>query len=111
MAKTAGLAQRMVHQRRADAAPAAVGRDRERAEQQRPPVRTGRHLPEPHRTDDAAALGGNQRQFRSTPFAQALRRLRESGRPVGEVEQRVTRCSLGRPFLTDGNHLRPPSAC
>jgi hypothetical protein len=110
MAATFGLAQRVVHQRRADAALAAVGHNRERAEQQRRPVGTGRHLPQPQRTDDAAALGGHQRQFRQTPFAQALGRLAEPGRPVGEVEQRLTRRSLGRPFLADGNHLRSPSA-
>src|SRR5262249_51815900 len=69
LAATGGLAQRVMHQCRADAALAAVGRDRERTEQERRPVRTGRHLPELQRTDDAAALGGNQRQFRPTAFA------------------------------------------
>ena len=82
-----------------------LGCDRERAEQQRRPAGTGRHLPEPHRADDAAALGGDERQLGQTPFAQALGRLGEAGRPIGDVEQRLARCRLRRPFLTDGNHL------
>src|SRR5919201_4560421 len=63
MTATFGLAQRVVHQRRADATLAAVGRDRERAQQQRRPIGTRRYLPQPHRTDDAAALGGHPRPF------------------------------------------------
>src|SRR5262245_49822282 len=104
MTATGRFAQRLLHQGRADAALAAVGRDRERAEQQRRPARAGRDAPQPYGADEATAFGGNQRQLRLAAFAQALRGLGEAHRPIGKVEQRLARRNLPRPFMTDGDY-------
>src|SRR5215467_5502054 len=57
MAAPRSLPHRLADQRRADAALAAVGRDRERPEQQRQPAGPGRDRPQPHRADEAATVG------------------------------------------------------
>src|SRR3984957_15997062 len=59
-----GGADRAPHQGGADAAAAAVGMHRERAEQQGRPVRAGEHRPEPDGADDAALLGGDEGEGR-----------------------------------------------
>ena len=84
-------AQRMPHQRRADAAAALRRIDGERAEQQRRAGRARRDLPEPDGADDAAVLDRDEGQpaRRLAAGAQAFGGLREADRAIGGVEQRL----------------------
>jgi hypothetical protein len=63
-------------------------------------------VPQPHRANQAAAVGGGERQpfGRQPALAQPLGRLGEAGVAEGEVEQRFARGNVGETFVADGDH-------
>ena len=77
MAEPAGLRYRVADQCRADAAVAAVCRDRHRAQQQSGLAAGADDVPQPGRADDAFAIDGGQAQSigRQPAVAQPLRGL------------------------------------
>ncbi len=83
--------------------PAAIGIDRERAEQQRRPARTRRHVPQAHRADQAAVLARDEREAgcRQRPSRSRSERLGEPAAAEGDVEQR-SRAPRRRPAFPDG---------
>jgi hypothetical protein len=86
------------HQRSADAAAAALRVDCERAEKKGRPVEAGRDVPQPHRADDAAIVGGNQGQAggRHPADAQPLAGLGEARLAERAVEVSRAETSEGR---------------
>ena len=92
-----------VHQRRADAAAAALRIDGERAEEKRRPVEAGRNVPQPHGADDAAVVGRDEGQAGGgqPADAQPLAGLGEAGLAERAVEQGLARGDIGGTFMAD----------
>ena len=114
MAEPARYAQRVAHQGGADAAVAAVGGDRHRAQQQGRLAVAARDVPEPGGADHALAVGGDEGEAfgRQTALAQPLGGLARPQVAEGLVEQRLARRGIGRSFATNGDHVRSfPARC
>ena len=108
MAEPARIAKRAPHQRGADAAVAAIRRDRDRPQQQSRLAAAAGDVPEPRGADHAPAVGGDEAQSlgRQAAVAQTLRGLAVAAAAEGLVEQRLARFDVGRPFLTQRDHFR-----
>ena len=97
----------MTDQRRPDAAVAAAGLNRHRAEEQRGLTAGTGNVPKPGGADDALCLYGHKSEAvdRQTAGAQPL-----GGFPPplcaakGLVEQRLTRLNVGGPLIPVGDH-------
>ena len=87
----------------ADAAVTAVGRDRDRPEQQSRLAAGAGGMPEPRGADDAFALGGDEREpfGRQSAVAQALRGLAERVAPKASSSSASRALTSRRPFMTD----------
>jgi hypothetical protein len=107
MAAPAGCGERMVHERRADAAIAAIRSDRHWSEQQRRLTGAAHDTPETGGANDALPVGRDK----SEPFGwrsavpQALRTLAPAVIAEGFVEERLARCDIGGTFFPDRYHL------
>jgi hypothetical protein len=96
--------------RRADAAAAMIGMNRERTQQQRRLRRAGGDVPKPDRADDLPAVDRDERQAarRLAAFAQLLGRLGKARRAVGRVEQSFACDGVGCFFFPDVDHDPAP---
>jgi len=96
------------HQGRSDASIAAVGRHRDRPQQQCRVAGATGDVPQPRGADHAFAVGGDKSEAlgRQAAFAQSLRGLPVPGVAEGLVEQRLARFDVGVPFLPQGDHGR-----
>jgi len=71
------------------------------------PTGAADHAPEPRSADYTPAVYGDKAKSlgRQAALAQPLRRLSIAGVAEGLVEQRLARFDVGRPFLTQRDHL------
>ena len=80
--------------------------DGQRAEQERRPAGTGRHVPQPHRAGEAAARRRDEGEpvGRQPAFAQPLGGLGEARLAEAAVEQRLACGDVGGTFMANGDH-------
>src|SRR5262245_56725284 len=107
MAAPVGCGKRMVHERRADAAIAAIRSNCHRPEQQRRLTGAAHDTPETGGANDALFIGCDK----SEPFGwraavpQALRTLPPAVIAESFVEERLARRHIGGTFFPDRYHL------
>src|SRR5215472_2456853 len=107
------LSDRMPHQKAPDAAFTAIGRNRQGAQQEGLPRRTGADAPEPERADEALASTSHEGEarFRQAALAQALSGLGGTTLAEGIVKERLAAGDIKGGFVTNCDHgmaLRAP---